>query len=262
MIGTIIFIVVTFIFLVALVIALLVIKRKNQSNSIRNTHHKKAETDKKEDEEKDKKNLDIIKTTFGIDKIFEDGTIKLTNGLYRRIYEISSLDYELLNESEKDAFELALLGLARSITFPMMYFTFNSRVDIDEPLLRIQKFVTSYEADENEKLKMYAQNLIRSLKNIQHERGIVMRRNFVVIGTAKALTEKKALTELDISARALANGLAPAKVSVSQLNMFEVLQLLADILNKHTPKIQEMFRNGVFDLSFNGIGVVVDVNEE
>lgn len=232
-------------------------------SKIQNKEDKKTTSNKSTENKKlEGTNKNKLKELIEIEQILPQGTIKLKGNRYRRIYTLSSPDFELLTESEQEAFENALLQFANSITFPIMFYSTTSKIEIGEPLENLKRSIEEL-ADNNKMLANYSRLLYEELKKKSEERRTFVRKSYCIIGT-KEINEKKAISQLNLIEQTIKSGLKIANIKVKKLNEVDILQLLAESLNKNMQtSLKDMINNGSLDYYVSGLGVIIyDENEE
>lgn len=198
-----------------------------------------------------------LKELLEIEHIYPNGILRLKGGRYRRIYAVTSPDFELLTDEEQEVMENALMQFALSISSPIMFYTTMSKVDIEEPLKNIKRTIDNLSNDEG-KLLSYSKELYRELRKQQDESRAFVRKSYCVIGTAN-LNEDKALRELGIIEQNVLAGLARAKVQLTPLNGIEVLQLLSEAIDKNRKiDIKSFVSQNSLDYFITGLGVYLD----
>lgn len=204
----------------------------------------------------DPKKISELQKLIGINDI-KNSKIKMRNGSLRVILGISSSDFELLTEDEQKNMEDCLIQFSLALSNPIQFFTTPSRVETKDPARDIENLINSSDEEIPSKLKEHASRLLTSLKKVESERGVYVRRSFCVIGT-DILDEKRALHELQHRVSVVISKLSRAKMRVSILDSVQITQLLTDIMEKGSNiLVSQLQADGILDLYSEGSGRIV-----
>lgn len=189
---------------------------------------------------KQKKNL---KNLWEIDDI-RDGII--ISGMKNTIVmKIGSIDYHLLSEKEQNSLEINLIEIAKTIKYPLQFFSTTEFIDTTEIIKDIEK--KSINNKENIKLKIYASKIIEHLKKIMENRNLYVRKNYILISSNGEF--EKAKNDLFSIYENLRFNLLNTKINLETLDDFEIINLLHREFNKNTTiKIDNIFKNGGLEL--------------
>ena len=189
---------------------------------------------------KQKKNL---KNLWEIDDI-RDGII--ISGMKNTIVmKIGSIDYHLLSEKEQNSLEINLIEIAKTIKYPLQFFSTTEFIDTTEIIKDIEK--KSINNKENMKLKIYASKIIEHLKKMMENRNLYVRKNYILISSNGEF--KKAKNDLFAIYENLRFNLLNTKINLEILDDFEIINLLHREFNKNTTiKIDNVFKNGGLEL--------------
>ncbi|PJI06588.1 MULTISPECIES: hypothetical protein [Clostridium] len=204
-----------------------------------------------------------LKKCTGIKKI-KGSKIYMRNGAIRVNLGISSPDFELLTDDEQTAFEDCLMMSALSLNFPVQFHTTLKKIDIKEPAELVEKTMNSSDILISDNLKDYCSELYTSYRKLENEKGIFVRKSFCTVGAyLPDKDEKKVLNELQSRVDNIAGGLSRARMKVNLLSSESTAQILTDLFNRgKNIKIESLEKEGAFDLYSEGVGQVVEVEEE
>ena len=204
-----------------------------------------------------------LKKCTGIKKI-KGSKIYMRNGAIRVNLGISSPDFELLTDDEQTSFEDCLMMSALSLNFPVQFHTTLKKIDIKEPAELVEKTMNSSDTLISDNLKDYCSELYTSYRKLENEKGIFVRKSFCTVGAYLTnKDEKKVLNELQSRVDNIAGGLSRARMKVNLLSSESTAQILTDLFNRgKNINIENLEKEGVFDLYSEGVGQVVEVEEE
>ncbi|URZ05887.1 hypothetical protein [Clostridium felsineum] len=215
------------------------------------------------DSESSKINSSELKKLTGIKKL-KDSKIYMKNGSIRVNLSISSPDFELLTDEEQTSFEDCIMMSALSLNFPVQFHTTLKKIEIREPAELVEKTMNSSDTLISDSLKDYCSQLYTSYRKLENEKGIYVRKSFCTVGAyLEGKDEKNILNELQARVDNIAGGLSRARMKVNLLTSEGEAQLLGDIFNRgKNVNIEDLEKNGAFDLYTEGVGKVVEIEEE
>ncbi|PJI10014.1 MULTISPECIES: hypothetical protein [Clostridium] len=230
-------------------------KPKKQINATIQNHN--------ENDDGNKISSSELKKCTGIKKI-KGSKIYMRNGAIRVNLGISSPDFELLTDDEQTSFEDCLMMSALSLNFPVQFHTTLKKIDIKEPAELVERTMNSADILISDNLKDYCSELYTSYRKLENEKGIFVRKSFCTVGAyLPDKGEKKVLNELQSRVDNIIGGLSRARMKVSLLSSESTAQILTDLFNRgKNIKIESLEKEGAFDLYSEGVGQVVEVEEE
>ncbi|HBY20587.1 MAG: hypothetical protein A2Y24_02995 [Clostridiales bacterium GWE2_32_10] len=178
----------------------------------------------------------------------ENSIIKLKrgNGL-RIILSISSPDFALLNDDEKNIFENSLVELGLALNFSIQFFTTSTKVDTKVSAEKALAVTKDIDDAIDQKLKDYSLSLYERLLELENSRHVYVRKSYCVIGIDGVVDKKRALSELRNRVGTVMGALSMAKMRVNVLEKEKIAQLFANVLNKGSNiSIEHMLENDVF----------------
>ncbi|WP_234121524.1 hypothetical protein [Clostridium hydrogenum] len=197
-------------------------------------------------------------------KEIKSNKIYMKNGAIRVNLGISSPDFELLTDEEQTSFENCLIMCALSLNFPIMFHTTLKKMEIKEPADQVERTMNSSDTLISDNLKNYCSQLYTAYRKMEDEKGVFVRKSFCTIGAyLPDKDEKKVLNELQSRVDNIAGGLSRARMKVNLLNSESTAQIFADLFNRgKNIKIEKLEKEGVFDLYSEGVGQIVEIDEE
>ncbi|URZ16332.1 hypothetical protein [Clostridium felsineum] len=224
---------------------------------------KKTKVLEEKDSEASRINSSELKKLIGIKKL-KDSKIYIKNGAIRVNLSISSPDFELLTDEEQTSFEDCLMMSALSLNFPVQFHTTLKKIEIREPAELVEKTINSSDTLISDSLKDYCSQLYTSYRKLENEKGIYVRKSFCTVGAyLEGKDEKNILNELQARVDNIAGGLSRARMKVNVLTSEGEAQLLGDIFNRgKNINIEDLEKNGAFDLYTEGVGKVVEIEDE
>lgn len=192
---------------------------------------------------KGKKNL---KTLWDIDDIKNE--IIVSGPKNTIIMRIGSIDYHLLSEKEQSVLESNLIEIAKTIKYPLQFFSTTEFVDTTDVINDIKENISD---KDNRKLIEYGNEMIKYLNNMMENKNLYVRKNYVLLSVVG--NYDKSRLELLSTYESLRFNLLNAKIGLEILNDYEIVELLHRELNKNTTtKIQDVLKEGGLELYVRG----------
>lgn len=122
----------------------------------------------------------------------KDQMIHMGNNVYHAVIEVSSINYELRNDREKDIVELSFQGFLNSLTFPITLYISTRAMDYSK---LVQSMKTDYERTYNDfpMMREYLQQNLIDMQNLSHTLGETRHKKKYII----VQYDSNILTELD-----------------------------------------------------------------
>ena len=192
---------------------------------------------------KGKKNL---KTLWDIDDIKNE--IIVSGPKNTIIMRIGSIDYHLLSEKEQSVLESNLIEIAKTIKYPLQFFSTTEFVDTTDVINDIKENISD---KDNRKLIEYGNEMIKYLNNMMENKNLYVRKNYVLLSVVG--NYDKSRLELLSTYESLRFNLLNAKIGLEILNDYEIVELLHREFNKNTTtKIQDVLKEGGLELYVRG----------
>ena len=192
---------------------------------------------------KGKKNL---KTLWDIDDIKNEVIISGSKNTI--IMRIGSIDYHLLSEKEQSVLESNLIEIAKTIKYPLQFFSTTEFVDTTDVINDIKENIAD---KDNRKLIEYGNEMIKYLSNMMENKSLYVRKNYVLLSVTG--NYEKSRLELLSTYESLRFNLLNAKIGLEVLNDYEIVELLHREFNKNTTtKIQDVLKEGGLELYVRG----------
>ena len=192
---------------------------------------------------KGKKNL---KTLWDIDDIKNEVIISGSKNTI--IMRIGSIDYHLLSEKEQSVLESNLIEIAKTIKYPLQFFSTTEFVDTTDVINDIKENIAD---KDNRKLIEYGNEMIKYLSNMMENKNLYVRKNYVLLSVTG--NYEKSRLELLSTYESLRFNLLNAKIGLEVLNDYEIVELLHIEINKNTTtKIQDVLKEGGLELYVRG----------
>jgi hypothetical protein len=238
---------------------------KQDKKKMKNPKQSVINADEQQGEKLDPKQKQDLKDEIEFEKIINHemlSVIKLYYNRYRVIFSLSTPDIELLNEGEQEAFENHLIQYGLSLNFPVLFHTTTSKVEVKEPINLLTTTIESKDDTIPKELKEYAMRLREGIKKKETSKGSYVRKSYCAIGVDDIVEEKRALHELKSRCDTVISGLS-AKAKITPLDSIRSLQVFADMMNKNSiTSIEKLIGNGALELYSEGLGVILNVDEE
>ena len=192
---------------------------------------------------KGKKKLNNL---WGIDDIRNE--VIVLNNKKTIIMRIGSIDYHLLSAKEQNALETNLVEIAKTIKYPMQFFSTTEFIDTTEVIKEIKKTITE---KNNPKITQYGNEIINHLTQMMENRNLYVRKNYVLISCFGEYGKSR--NELLSIYESLRFNLLNAKIALEILNRNEIIELLHREFNKNiTTKLEDILKEGGLELYVRG----------
>lgn len=192
---------------------------------------------------KGKKNL---KNLWEIDDIKDE--IIVSGNKHTIIMRIGSIDYHLLSEKEQNALEMNLIEIAKTIKYPLQFFSTTEFIDTTEVIKDIKQTISE---KDNPRIIEYGNKIIKYLRRIMENRNLFVRKNYVLISCYG--NYEKAKYELLGIYENLRFNLLNAKIGLEILEDYEIVELLHREFNKNTTtKLEDILKEGGLELYVRG----------
>lgn len=193
---------------------------------------------------KGKKNL---KNLWEIDDIKDE--IIVSGNKHTIIMRIGSIDYHLLSEKEQNALEMNLIEIAKTVKYPLQFFSTTEFIDTTEVIKDIKQTISE---KDNPRIIEYGNKIIKYLRKIMENRNLFVRKNYVLISCYG--NYEKAKYELLGVYENLRFNLLNAKIGLEILEDYEIVELLHREFNKNTTtKLEDILKEGGLELYVRGI---------
>lgn len=179
---------------------------------------------------------------WGINNI-KDEIVTLNNGEQSIIVELDSIEYNLLQEGEKDLVDGELIRICQMLKFPVQFLEIKQKINMQDNIERIR--INTLNA--NNYIKEYAKNIIEHLERIQDRQELFERRNYMIISSFSK--DKTAETELKEFYQSLRYHLMNININTRILNNDEIIELIYEQLHKGSKSnVKDIIDKGGLDL--------------
>ncbi len=121
-----------------------------------------------------------VKEWLPIEKIYEDGIIKLKNNNYLKILKIMPINYNLKSELEKKSIINSYKIFLKTCNFPVQILIQSKKEKLDDHILKIQKNI-----EKNKKIKDIAEEYIKYIKSINLSKKSSTKEFYIIINNEK-----------------------------------------------------------------------------
>lgn len=180
------------------------------------------------------------------------GLARFRGGRYVAVAEVpASVNYLLMSGPEQDRVEDAFGALLNSLSFPVQFCTQSRALDLGGRVSELERRVRSLEGP----LRDYGEVVLSHLSEWAGRRGVLVRRNFVVVpvwASSFEEAEREVGRRLDVVAQGLRR---VGRLELRRLSTTELGELLYVALNKEralAPKFPDMVRQGLHSLFVTG----------
>lgn len=137
-----------------------------------------------------KTNPNSTQNTLQIAEI-RDGIVIMSDGSYRSVVMVKSINFDLMSPGERDSVEFAYQGFLNSLYFPIQIFIRSQKVDLTPYIEKLDKIRSEHD---NMLLALLMEDYIAFIDNLALETNIMDKKFYVVIPYFPALDVQKALT--------------------------------------------------------------------
>lgn len=164
------------------------------------------------------------------------------------IMRIGSIDYHLLSEKEQNALEMNLIEIAKTIKYPLQFFSTTEFIDTTEVIKDIKQTISE---KDNPRIIEYGNKIIKYLRKIMENRNLFVRKNYVLISCYGNFEKSK--YELLGLYENLRFNLLNARIGLEILEDYEIVELLHREFNKNTTtKLEDILKEGGLELYVRG----------
>ena len=132
------------------------------------------------------KNNISVQEWLQIDKIFENGIIKLKNNNYLKILKIIPINYNLKSELEKEAILNSYKIFLKTCNFNLQILIQSNKEDLSQHISNIKNSVK----EENKKIKNISDEYINYLNKLNIDKKSAIKNFYIIIKNDKKIIEK------------------------------------------------------------------------
>jgi hypothetical protein len=198
-----------------------------------------------------------------------DGIVIMSDGSYRSVVMVKSINFDLMSQSEQEAVEFSYQGFLNSLYFPIQIFIRSQKVDLQPYIQKLDKIRSEHD---NMLLALLMEDYISYIDQLGQQTNIMDKKFYVVIpyfpsvDVQKALTQsknfitgvvslfdkkeqhvvineedlEKAKTELRNRVQAVLSGLLQSGIQGLPLDTQELIELYYDTYNPDTATRQQL----------------------
>lgn len=198
-----------------------------------------------------------------------DGIVIMSDGSYRSIVMVKSINFDLMSQQEQEAVEFSYQGFLNSLYFPIQIFIRSQKVDLQPYIDKLDKIRSEHD---NMLLALLMDDYISYIDQLGQQTNIMDKKFYIVIpyfpqvDVQKALTQsknffsgltalfsskeqhvtineeelEKAKTELRNRVQAVLSGLVQCGIQGLPLDTQELIELLYDTYNPDTATRQQL----------------------
>ena len=157
-----------------------------------------------------------VKEWLPLEKIYEDGIIKLKNNNYLKIIKIMPINYNLKSELEKKSIINSYKIFLKTCNFPIQILIQSKKENLDDHILKIQKNIKK-----NKKIKNIAEEYIKNIKSINLSKKSSTKEFYIIINNElneKYFKIKECLSRCGNSVQEVSEKVETIKILFSFLN--------------------------------------------
>jgi len=186
-----------------------------------------------------------VESFFPVEEIV-NGALKI-GASYVKILSVQPVNYYLLNPSDQQAFEEALMDAVRSLNIPFQVFSTVRSVDVRIPSMQLKE-ISVHETPVRAK---YARDLAGFLEATVSEKAFQQRNTFVIVWS-------DSLQDLDSRMYQAIEAFSRARVTLIPLNTAESIDLLYELFNRDAIfKPALAVQQGALEKFVKGKGIVI-----
>ena len=169
-----------------------------------------------------------VKEWLPLEKIYEDGKIKLKNNNYLKIIKIMPINYNLKSELEKKSIINSYKIFLKTCNFPIQILIQSKKENLDNHILKIQKNIKK-----NKKIKNIAEEYIKNIKSINLSKKSSTKEFYIIINNEKNNIEEEIIkNELNEKYFKIKECLSRCGNSVQEVSeKVETIKILFSFLN-------------------------------
>jgi len=169
-----------------------------------------------------------VKEWLPLEKIYEDGIIKLKNNNYLKIIKIMPINYNLKSELEKKSIINSYKIFLKTCNFPIQILIQSKKENLDDHILKIQKNIKK-----NKKIKNIAEEYIKNIKSINLSKKSSTKEFYIIINNEKNNIEEEIIkNELNEKYFKIKECLSRCGNSVQEVSeKVETIKILFSFLN-------------------------------
>lgn len=176
-----------------------------------------------------------VQNWIPIEKVFDDGIIKLKNNKFVKIIKVIPINFNLKSDLEKKAILNSYKLFLKTCNFNMQILIQSNKEDLSKHFFNIEKNIHK---KENKYLRSIAENYIENLKNKNLERKSSTKNFYIILSNQKSLSSED-LNSLEIIQNELKDNYFKIKECLSRCGNSveeiygkkEVLDILYSFLN-------------------------------
>ena len=143
---------------------------------------------------KEIKNLNSIQEWIPIEKILDNGIIKLKNSKYIKIIKVIPINFNLKSNLEKESILNSYKTFLKTCNFDFQIIIQSNKQDLSKHILNINK---NLEENENRKLKDISINYIKYIKEINSEKNSSSKNFYIIISNSEKVVNNKKNNNFD-----------------------------------------------------------------
>ena len=169
-----------------------------------------------------------VKEWLPLEKIYEDGIIKLKNNNYLKIIKIMPINYNLKSELEKKSIINSYKIFLKTCNFPIQILIQSKKENLDDHILKIQKNIKK-----NKKIKNIAEEYIKNITSINLSKKSSTKEFYIIINNKKNNIEEEIIkNELNEKYFKIKECLSRCGNSVQEVSeKVETIKILFSFLN-------------------------------
>lgn len=138
-----------------------------------------------------KSNPNSTQNTLQIAEI-RDGIVIMSDGSYRSIVMVKSINFDLMSPQEQEAVEYAYQGFLNSLYFPIQIFVRSQRIDLQPYIEKLDKIRTEHD---NMLLALLMDDYISYIDQLAQQTNLMDKKFYLVIPFFPVVDPQKALTQ-------------------------------------------------------------------
>jgi hypothetical protein len=177
------------------------------------------------------KKINSLQDWILIDKILNQGIVKLKNNFYIKILKIDPVNYNLKSDLEKEAILNSYKIFLKSCNFDIQILIQSKKEDLSKNILKIKE---NYLKEDF--IKEYSEEYIKYITTLNNEKKSSSKNFFIIIKNSKIDLELKnsedvIIQELNEKYFKIKEGLSRCGNIVSEINYEEIEKILFSFLN-------------------------------
>lgn len=173
------------------------------------------------------------------------GTLEISSHRYRRILEVSPINFELKSEAEQDSLIENYESFLNALSCPLQYLIRTREIDIDKYL---QSFINQYKTETNKTFRMQLSSYIDYVRSLIATSQILTRHFYVIVPYDNIIDsnfQSSNIEQLQNNVDIIKKGFNRLGMATRELTSLEVLDLFYSFYSPSKAKVQPLHLSAI-----------------